>query len=439
MRRAFVFGFAGLVAWLAQAVLAVAAMETPLPPAANLTATTPTAPATPAPAMAEAPAVQSAQVPGDALTDLPLQLSESSYFEVVGLDSISVQGVMRMALRLKSILELYFTFPAGSARPIQVKLVPPTLADFSGPFDVRSESSGHRIIRVRWDDKTTISDVCQALSSGALERLAVWRGGVDSGAKVPDWMKVAFGEILEVSLYPAVADDFFEEATRQPSLSLRQIMTATGPYDASQRAVLGVNAYWLTRFLEDEAGGAAQVSPLLVALAGGTPPPEALSQAFPGRFSDGATLELWWAVGYRDMISRKTPPLQTMAQTRALLDDLESMVIEAAGHDQRLSVGDVWSQRTAPKVRAALKTRFDRAREALPTANPVLYNALLSLGTSLEALQHDDATAFRAAWKRYQVDRTQGEAVMAEVQSALAAGSPPSAPSTQETPAPPAP
>jgi hypothetical protein len=71
----------------------------------------------------------------------------------------------------------------------------------------------------------------------------------------------------------------------------------------------------------------------------------------------------------------------------------------------------------------------------LPTANPVLYNALLSLGTSLKALQHDDAAAFRAAWKRYQTDRTQGEAVMAEVQSALNASSSPVEPLTKEAPA----
>jgi hypothetical protein len=244
-------------------------------------------------------------------------------------------------------------------------------------------------------------------------------------------MKIAFGEMLEVSLYPAMADHFFEEATHQPSLSLRQIMTAVGPYDRDQRAILGTNAYWLTRFLEDEAGGSAQVAPLLAALAGGAPPPDALRQTCPDRFTDGATLELWWAVGYRDMMSRKTPPLQTMAQTHALLDDLEAIVIEAGGHDQRLSVGDVWNQRTAPRVRAALKTRFDQARAALPTANPVFYNALLSLGTSLEALQRDDATVFRATWKRYQADRTQGEAVMAEVQSALNASSLPA----KETPA----
>jgi hypothetical protein len=186
--------------------------------------------------------------------------------------------------------------------------------------------------------------------------------------------------------------------------------------------VLEVNAYWLARFLEEEAqasGAPAKATALLQALAAGTAPVDALRAAFPGEFTDAQTLEMWWAVGYRDLAARHRLPVQGMAQTRISLDGWQSLVIEVEGHDRKVGLDEAWGLRALPQAKAAVEEQLDQVRAGLPWANPVYYNAVWSLAACLEALQHDDEAAYKAAWKRYQDDRAMAEATEAEVTGAM--------------------
>ena len=372
---------------------------------------------------AETPAAEPANAPGAKLLAAKPEVLESDYFEVAGPDYASAVTVLQMARALQSNLAKYFAWPeAGRVRAIQVQLVPVAQADFAAPFKVLAEArDGHRIALVRWSAETKFSDVCLAMSSAALEQLVMWQAGPAAAAKTPDWLRIGFGVELEAGLKPAVLDQLAEQAESVPSLTLRQIMTAHGPY-GDALPVLEVNAYWLTRFLQEEArmsGTPEKATALFQALAAGTAPVDALRAAFPGEFTDAQTLEMWWAVGYRDLAARHKLPVQSMAQTRAELDGWQSLVIEVAGHDRKVGLEEAWASRALPQTKAAVQEQLDEARAGLPWANPVYYNAVWSLAACLEALRHDDAAAYQAAWKRYQDDRAKAEATEAEVTAAM--------------------
>jgi hypothetical protein len=346
----------------------------------------------------------------------PLVL-ESKYFEVAGPDYTSVQAVMDMTPRLQTLLARYFAWPDLPARPIQIQLVPAAQAGFAAAFQARPEPDGHGLALVRWNADTKFSDVCLALSAAALESSVAWNNSPPAAKKVPDWLKIAFGIELEVALRPALEDALAEDATRLSALSLRQIMTARGPYGDSL-PVLEVNAYWLQRFL-DETSPADSIAPLMQHLAAGDNPASTLRAAFPGQFPDPATLELWWSVGYRDIVARHVQPVAAMGQTRALLDQLETIVVEVSGGDQRLTLDQAWAARASPRVKSALQDCMDQARPALVRANPVYYNALLSLTACFDAILRGSESAYYKAAANYVADRAKAEAIEAQVRTAL--------------------
>ena len=361
--------------------------------------------------------------PGAMLPTPRLQVLEGAYFEVAGPDYASAVTVLQMSRALQANLAKYFTWPdAGAIRAIQVQLVPVAQADFAAPFKVVAEPrDGHRVALVRWSAATKFSDVCLAMSSAALEQLVAWQAGAAAAGRVPDWLKIAFGEELEAGLKPAMLDELAVQAGSLPSLTLRQIMTAHGPY-GDALPVLEVNAFWLARFLAEEArvGNEPEKVPgLFQALAAGAAPAEALRVAFPGKFEDAQSLELWWAVGYRDLVAGHKLPVQSMAQTREALDGWQALVIEVNGHDQKVGLGEAWAVRGTPRAKAAIAQQLAQARAGLPSANPVYYNAVWSLAACLETLQKDDKGGYDAAWKRYQDDRVKAEATETAVMGAM--------------------
>ena len=205
------------------------------------------------------------------------EVMEGPFFEVAAPDYASAQTVLRMTQRMQENLARYFTWPDVVVRAIQVQMVPAEQANFKAPFLIQSEPDGHRIALVRWDAETKFSDVCLAISSAALEQLEDWQNGHAAAARVPDWLKVAFGMELLISLKPVAVDDLVEQAARLPALTLRQIMTARGPY-GDALPVLEVNAYWLARFLRQECADTTAAKTLFRALAAGTKLPVCASK-----------------------------------------------------------------------------------------------------------------------------------------------------------------
>jgi hypothetical protein len=368
----------------------------------------------------------------------PPKTSQSGFFIVTGPDSTSVAKVMEIIgdepdaaantiqgqRSLMSLMAKFFTWPAADAdiSQIEVQLTPDAVVDFSGPFKVAHDASGHRVVFVRWNAETTFSDTCLALATAALEQLVVWHHDPATAEKIPDWLRLAMGKMLEVQLKAPLIDALVEDGSHEErALSLRQIVEAHAPFSDAFAPILAVNSYWLARYLEEQAGDGPATRQLFDALASGADPVAALQAAFAGQFSDGRELETWWRVGYFDMLEKRAPIIQNFAQTRAELDHLQEVLVRRNGQDMRVQLDDAWPDHADPDVNKAVTAMEIEAHTKWPEVNPVYNNALVSMEAVLDALRRgDDEAALHKAWKQYEADRAEGQALEDAALAALA-------------------
>jgi hypothetical protein len=399
----------------------------PLPPPAIGVAAAPAATAAPAPLPKSAPPTMP-DVPPPPTKSVPLgerQLlgaavhREGKHFEVDAPDNASVQTVLRMAEQLPELMEKFFPWPDQPPSLIQIDLMPAAQAEFTGPFIVTVDKTGHCVALVRWGPEAKFSDVCQAIGQASLESLAVWRDGPEAAARTPDWLALALGKLLEVGLKPALIEELSQQGQALPVLSLRQLMTTSGPYGDAQ-PVVAINAYWLLRFLDEQSNSPALAEALFSTLASGADPAKALTTAFPDEFENPRDLELWWQIGYREFTGTHATPAQTMAQSRALLDRLEYLNLpDPDGGEKRTRLDEAWAGRADKTVRDTIAQELVTGRSLPVQANPVYRNAVLSLLTALEMLHADDEKKFREAWADYQKDRAVAELIASGVDAAL--------------------
>ncbi len=439
---------AGLVFFLL-AVFAVAADSTPgdevwkkpsplpmvqdAPPAATAPAPTSTpAPASPAPSVLpnttnSAPArplPPTQTVPfGERKLLGPPIVVESPQFEVDAPDMASAQRMLKMAEQLPGLMDKFLPWPDQPPSQVQIELVPAAQADFAGPFVVNADHVGHCTALVRWGPDAKFADVCQAIAQASLESLAVWHNGPDAAARAPGWLALALGKLLEAGLKPALIEELSQQGQTLPQTlpepSLAQLMKSSRPYGDAQ-PVVAVYAYWLLRLLDEECPNAAQANVLFSALAGGTDPAKALTAAFPDEFDDPRDLELWWQEGLRDFTFKYSTPAQTMAQSRAQLDQLEYLNLPSAeGGEQHTRLDAAWAGRTDKSVRDTIARELVTGRSLPVEANPVYHNAVVSLLTALEMLHGDDEKKFQAAWAQYLADRAGAETTESGVAAAL--------------------
>jgi len=339
-------------------------------------------------------------------------------FEIDAADQPSAQAVLSLAQHLRKIISgdlLWPTFPDGA---ITIQLIPTDLANFTEQYVTSMDREGQHTVRIRWGPDTALSDVCLALSRVTLESIA---GAHDQSAvgKMPEWLKLAYGKMLEAETKPAIVDEFSSQTRAQPLLSLRQIMTAQNP-TAADLPLLELNAYWLASFLEDRCVTTASTQQLFGALALGADPAPALDAAFPGHFADARDLELWWEVGCRDITNERHSPVYSMVQSRALLDRLEFVDIPRGNTGtQRTRLNDAWRARADKSLREHLATVMLEAGPLPYRINPVYKNALLSLLRVVKLLSDNDEKAFHAAWLQYQSDRLEAEEDEAGVEKAM--------------------
>jgi len=213
-------------------------------PAASLAASINSAPSHPADAPVVSP-TQSVPTGVRPLRGPPLGQS-SGAFEVEAADYPSVQAVLGLAQHLQVLLTKDLPWPDFTPGVIRIQLVPAAQAVFSGPYLVNTDSEGHHTALIRWGPDTALSDVCLALARVTIESVATWHNAT-AGNKAPEWLKLAYGKLLEAETKPAIVDEFAAQARRQPMLSLRQIMTAENP-SADDLPLLALNSYWLARF-----------------------------------------------------------------------------------------------------------------------------------------------------------------------------------------------
>ncbi len=346
---------------------------------------------------------------------------DDSVFEVDAPDLLSANQVLDMAERARSITASFFTWPEKPPTRIQIQLIPTSKVDFAAPYVIKPGENGQPTVLVRWNADTQFSDICRAISSVTLQNIVSWNVGAAVAGQVPDWLKFAFGALLEVSLKQAMADSLSEQAQRFPMLAMRQIMTAHNP-TGQDVSILAVNAYWLTLFLNSQCANHNVSHGLFDALATGTDPAPLLGTAFSGQFEDERDLELWWQIGYRDELAALGAPIQTFAQTRAVLDDLERVQIIGSNGPELIRLDQAWAHHADKAFRETIAQTLVHQHTAPGHANPAYKNAVVSVLQALENLRGNSEKDFRNAWKVYQDDRAAGEAIEKTVNAALAEG-----------------
>jgi hypothetical protein len=341
-------------------------------------------------------------------------------FEVDSADYPSAQAVLSLAQHLRAILSKDLKWPGFLPGTIHIQLVAAATMDFSGPYSVSVDRDGFHTAFIRWGADTALSDVCLALSRVTVESVATWHNAATAD-KVPEWLKLAYGKILEAETKPAIVDEFSSLARQQPILSLRQIMTAQNP-SADDLPALALNAFWLGRFFEDQCHSSAESSQLFGALVSGGDPVQALTAVFPSRFADARDLELWWEVGCRDLTKRHLPLVLSFAQSRDLLDHLQFVdVASPTAEPVHSRLDDAWPSRADKTIQQQLVTVMLNAGPLPFQINPIYKNTLLSLLGAIKQMSGNDENSFRTAWAAYLADRADAESIEAGVVKAMSA------------------
>ncbi len=349
----------------------------------------------------------------------PVSVSpQSSNFRVDAPDYPSALRVLDMADRAKTVFANFFTWPDQPATPIRIQLIPADRAGFTAPYALLADNLGRPTVIVRWSPETTFPDMCRALSGVILHNLVYWQNG-SATSTVPDWLTLGFAALLEVNLKPPVIDALTAQANQFPKLALRQIMLARDPI-GPDIPVLEANAYWLITFLDGHCANRRVARALFDALADNIDPPRLLGTAFPDQSDDPRDLELWWQVGYRDELVQQGAPIQTFAETRALLDNLELVPITGPTGPQRLPLDQAWPHHADKDLTDAIAATLINEVDTPGHANPAYKNAVVSLLRALEQFRGDNEKNFRDAWQQYQTDRAEGEAIEKIATTALA-------------------
>ncbi len=362
--------------------------------------------------------------PGARPLILPPVVRTDAWYAVEAPDDASADLVLTMAQKMREITVRFFTWPDHLPRPVEIQLVPAASANFTDPYEVNWDPSGRFVAQVRWGPESKFSDTCLALGAVTLKSIVVWKDGTTFVDKTPDWLALAMGKMLEVSLKPAVAESLAQQAAELGNLgvvlSLRQITTARGPFNEGEKSVLAVHAYWLARYLEQQCAGPAVAAALFTALAAGANPGLTISTAFPDQFHDVVEFELWWQVGYRDLMRTRIGPVETMAASRARLDRLAFVDLPSKdGAPKHTALSDAWTGREDKTVRDTLAAEVVAGPAMLLQINPVYHNAALSLLSALGKLHGDSEKEFRDAWAQYLADRADAEVYEATVEAAL--------------------
>jgi len=349
--------------------------------------------------------------------DILERTSRQGVFSVIGLSFDGTQTVGAMSDQMERLGLRYFPEAQDIPEPIRVMLV--RSPDFEAPYTVKMQPNGNYFVYIDWNEDTRFGDVCQALASAFVRRTAVWRFGQSGGPAAPDWLELAFGQLLEAAIRPGYADVQREKALVRPPMGLEELLNASGPFDLQQEKV-ALNAVWFFRLLQTRIPDRMHFRRVLAAFLKGLNPAYVLVKAFPGEFETREELEMWWAVGFQSMARSRETPFFSMEQSRELIRDLAIVTVNIDGQDRRMAGPNLWEFRDRAEVASALKLRHREIKLELQRVNPVYYNAVLSLGLFFEvAMASEDLAAVKAANERFLGDYRAAQELEIEIKRLL--------------------
>jgi len=349
-------------------------------------------------------ATVAAGVDATSIPDLPdvyNRTTRNRYFEVIAEDYGSMQTVLQMAEEMGTLGSSYYAV-SNRIRPILVQLRRSSTVTFQGDYQIRPEVNGEVTIDIKWNGDTEMATVSQALASGFLNRAAIARFGIDATATVPDWLELAFSQLLLTELRSAYIDHLCAHALRVPMLKAAHLLNAQAPFVEGQ-ALVANNAFFLFKYVESELDQDTFRRTLLKLLAG-REPLGVLQHALPEILKNRKDLELWWAVGFQHYVRSRQGRFYAMRESRAWIERFAVMTLESAAGPQRLEGVQLWEMRHAPNMHRQVLQRLREIKLEVQKINPVYFNSLLSLGLVFEAIQAGSKEQFYQRYDQFLKD-----------------------------------
>ena len=382
--------------------------------------------------------VQSSAVPSR-IAASPAALPEGSFrqsrfFEVASADPRSTAFVAALTQNFEAALVCFFpgVLPeATGPRNIRIELLSAKNAPWTESCRI-VEKSGQWLLLMRWTRDLELKAVNRALARALLGKLVQNHSGTAAQpAAKPDAANGAPGSTQTAAISappalrlfaPAVPDWLLEALLSEVQLLATPAVIGQWVLDARETGPAPLEAltttphvrqgFWFGRHLQREL--IRQKIPASVFFAGlgaGGSPEEILVRHFPDIAADPDCRALWWPTGFVQ-ITRPYHggPVLTMRESREYLESAMAFVFAPAGVDRRFSPEDLPSLRGLPAVQSEIRSRIQRLKRDITSANPVWHNPWLSYGVYLEKLLDTKLVDVKQGGWRYGVSQEKSPA-----------------------------
>jgi len=325
---------------------------------------------------------------------------ESLHFVVIAKAYREAQVVKRMGDEVVNLMKKYVNVPNEFMRPVFVQLIPDDEATFKSPYRLYLNKHGEAIVSIRWGKKTRFSNVCQAVVRGFILQWTYIKYGYKRTKRIPAWLDLAFSLKLEARLRPRYHDFFKDKAKHLPVLSISQILQENAALKYNLKN-LALHSYWLFECIRKESLSRSVFNRFITRVLAGQDVKAIIDEEYIGSKGrkDAKSEHLWWAVMLHDLVSGNNAWLYSMEESRYLIHRYGIITVEIDGADTRFSLKEVWEQRKAGSVRAAIQWALREIKLEIYSINPVYHNAMHSLGRIYETLlgdNHDDYLKLKA-------------------------------------------
>ena len=327
-------------------------------------------------------------------------------FEIITLDSSSIRKVLTEATDIWDALEVLLGLPAeGFPSAITVRLV--SESQWSGPavFLAVMEPGGWVSVRVRWTPEIDPTVLRRALVQALILRQAVFLHGAGNRLNVPLWLEQACAAMSLTKASASMLDALQQESARVTPPSIESLLRwQRGDVD-SRRWELA--SFWLLKHLLADSEATNRWPVFLRSILAGENPVQTLQGTYGALWTDTATRELWWQVGFYHQSRLHGLPLLIQEESRTWLADRSRWLGIIEGREQALGLESIWAWRKQSEIKTELADRVRQLKEMLAVIHPFYRNATISMGAMYEAAlkgKEADFNAAKAALERDAVD-----------------------------------
>jgi hypothetical protein len=345
--------------------------------------------------------------------------TKQGQFEVIVLDVADAQHALALGRSVWGALSVPLSLPAeGFNSPVSVRLVPAKQWTEPAVFTVTVEVPGRVNVRVRWSDDVDPVIVRRAFVQGLILRQAVAWHGVGPRLTVPLWLEHACTTWSLIRERPAMQDAFQQESTGIPAPpALRSLLLWERGAVESRGWELA--SLWLFLQLRAEADDAPRWGGWVRGLVGGADPVDTLPRFYRGLWTDSASMELWWHVGFYHQSRSRVLPAMTADASRSWLANRSRWLASRGGREVVVSLDELQELRRESWVRAELEERVRQTHAALGVIHPFYANTTISLGRLYEAALRGSKKQFSAARTDFERDAIDGRELEDTVKAIL--------------------